>query len=204
MPHRQEVETRELPAKSARPFFKPGPVSGRGPFNFPYLLMRLQEILQGRLDGMIVAGVAGAMLGLVRGEIRARPRRLVVVLAKSAHRLEDIEQVCRHRCGRQADQVAERRMAVVITVAMCRARLQEFCSVLEAERGGGDAGFVTRAVFAIVMVPGTTRCILISIAKAVIAMVVVMITCSTARARGSVSTCRTSRTCCSGRASRTC
>ncbi|OBP85782.1 hypothetical protein CK217_23020 [Mesorhizobium loti] len=111
-------------------------------------LVRLQEILQGRLDGVVVAGIAGARLGLIRGKIRARPRRLVLVVARSANRLEDVQQVCRHRSRRKADQLAERRMLAGITVAVGRAGLQELCGVLESQRVGRDVGVMPAVALA--------------------------------------------------------
>ncbi|WP_189524498.1 MULTISPECIES: hypothetical protein [unclassified Mesorhizobium] len=150
-------------------------------------LMRLQNILQSLLHCVVGVGVAGTLLGLVRNQVVTRTQRLVLVLTKSPDRVEDIQEVGRHGAGCQADKLAERRMADGTTVG--RAGLQELRRVLQSERIGRDGGFVARAVFGIVMVPGITRCILIAIAKAVIAMVVV--TSLTARAGRSGRTRRT-------------
>ncbi|QKC78799.1 hypothetical protein EB233_27585 [Mesorhizobium erdmanii] len=133
---------------------------------------------------MVVAGVAGARLGLVRGEIRARSGRLVLVVAESADRLEDIQQVFGQRSGRKADQLAERRIAAGTAAAISRARLQELCRVLEPERAGRDVGVMPAialatgrvalslmpTVVAIVMVTGVAGCGLFSVAVAVVAM----------------------------------
>ncbi|ANN59251.1 hypothetical protein D3242_25315 [Mesorhizobium jarvisii] len=67
--------------------------------------MRLQKILQGRLGGVVGAGVAGTVLGRIQGLVRSHAGRLVLLVTKSPDRIEDIQEIGRHRAGRQADQV---------------------------------------------------------------------------------------------------
>nr|WP_246093876.1 hypothetical protein [Mesorhizobium norvegicum] len=142
-------------------------------------LMRLQNILQSFLHCVVAVGVAGTMLGVVRGQVGARTHRLVLVVT-SLDRVEDIQEVGRHRTGRQADELAERRMADRITV--CRAGLQELRRVLEPEGTGRDRGIgiIGRAVV-IGAVIGMTLARVAAVASVgivaatVVAMVVVMI-----------------------------
>lgn len=107
--------------------------------------MRLQKVLQSRLDRVVGADIAGTLLVVVRGQIAGAPaRRPVLVPAKSRDPAEDVQEVGHYRAARQADQVSQRRIFCGISARRCR--LQELRRVFEAERVGRDLGGLPEVV----------------------------------------------------------
>ncbi|UCI25596.1 hypothetical protein [Mesorhizobium sp. B2-8-5] len=155
--------------------------------------MRLQNILQSLLQCVVGLAIAGTLLALVLGQVGRRAGRLVLVLAETLDRVENVQEIGRHRADRLADELLERTAAATAV----RAGLQELLDVRQPQRAGRNGRMwasvaialatgrvalpLVRAVVAIVVVTGIAWRVLLAVAMPVVTLRTTLVTSPTVR-----------------------